>query len=117
MSDIEEITKKINEYADERDWQQFQKPKDLAASIAIEAGEVLELFQWMTDEEAEEYVKNNQEELADELADVFHYVLKLAHDSGIDMKNASERKIKKIKKKYPVEQAKGKKEKYTTYIQ
>lgn len=115
MSDLKDIIKNINNYVDERDWQQYQKPKDLAVSIAIEAGEVLELFQWKTDEEVQEYIKNNQEELADELADVFHYLLKLASDAGIDMKEASKRKIEKVKKKYPVEKVKGKNHKYTAY--
>jgi len=115
MSDLEEITKKINEYVHERDWQQYQKPKDLAMSISIEAAEILELFQWKSEEEIEQYVKENKGELGQELADTMIYILKLAHDTGIDMKEACLAKIEEIKQKYPIEKAKGNKEKYTTY--
>lgn len=113
MSDFQELIERINAHRDARDWRQFHTHKDLAISLAIEAAEVLELFQWKGDEEAKEFVKTNQDKIGEELADVLYCVLTLAHDSGIDLKQAFERKMKINEEKYPVEKAKGRKEKYT----
>jgi NTP pyrophosphatase (non-canonical NTP hydrolase) len=113
MSEFKEFTDKINAHRDARDWRQFHKPKDLALSLTLEAAEVLELFQWKGDEEAAEYVKKNKERIGEELADVLYWVLTLADDCGINMKEAFERKMKINEEKYPVDKAKGKKDKYT----
>jgi len=112
MSEIKDLTKKILAFRDARDWKQFHTPKDLAISLSLEAGEVLEHFQWKSEKEIQEYVKNNKEEIGEELADVFNYLLIIAHDLKIDLSKASADKIKKNAKKYPVEKAKGKNTKY-----
>lgn len=112
MSEIKKLTKKILEFRKERDWEQFHTPKDLAISLSLEAGEVLEHFQWKNPKEIEKHIKNNKEEIGDELGDVFNYLLLMAHDFEIDLIEAAENKIKKSAKKYPVEKAKGN---YTKY--
>lgn len=110
MSDIKELQKKAVAFRDERNWQQFHKPKDLALSLSLEASELLELFQWKTDEEA---LAENYQDMQDELADVVIYALLIAEVTDIDLYDAIENKIKKNGLKYPVEKASGSKVKYT----
>lgn len=110
--EIKKLTERIIKFRDARDWKQFHKPKDLAISLALEAGEVLEHFQWKSEQEIAEYVKTNKEDIADELADVLNYILIMAHDLDIDIIAAEERKVAKNESKYPVEKAKGKHTKY-----
>ena len=101
---MEELTKKIIEFNEERDWDQFHSPENLAKSISIEAGELLECFQW-----------NNQydeEEVKEELADVINYCLLLADKINADPKQIVLDKMEKTAKKYPVEKAKGVSTKY-----
>lgn len=113
MSDIKDLTKIITKFRDARDWKQFHSPKDMAISLSLEAAEVLEHFQWKTKKEVEEYLKNSKSHIAEEIADVFYWVLLLSHDLGIDPKKALEKKMVISNKKYPVEKAKGKHIKYT----
>lgn len=112
MSDIQELTKKIVKFRDDRDWKQFHNPKDLAISLSLEAGELMEHFQWKNKEEIEKYVVENKEEIGEELADVFYWVLLIAHDLKIDPATALKKKLIKNDKKYPVEKAKGRHTKY-----
>jgi NTP pyrophosphatase (non-canonical NTP hydrolase) len=97
---IKHLIKKLIAFRDERDWQQFHKPKDLAISLALEAAELLELFQWKTEAEVGEMIKHN-------------WILVLSHDCNIDILAASAVKIEKNAQKYPVEKARGKHAKYT----
>jgi NTP pyrophosphatase (non-canonical NTP hydrolase) len=80
--------------------------------MVLEAGEVMEHFQWKSKEEIEEYVKTNKAEIGEEIADVLYWVLLMSHDLDIDVMEALEKKIKKNEEKYPVEKAKGKHTKY-----
>jgi len=112
MSDIRELTKKIRKFRDERDWMQFHNHKDMALSLVLEAAEVLEHFQWKSKEEIERYAQEHKSEIGEELADVTIYVLELADNLGIDVKEAIEKKLQKNAIKYPVEKAKGKHMKY-----
>lgn len=113
MSDFATFTQKFIAFRNERDWQQFHKPKDVALSLTLEAAELLELFQWKTDEQAAQAVQENPEKFADELADVMGWVFILAHDLKIDLKSALEHKLVKNAAKYPVEKSKGVAKKYT----
>ncbi len=115
MSDIKELTEKIKQFREERDWTKFHNPKDVAISLALEAAEVLEHFQWKSLGELDEYIKNNREEIGDELADVAIYLFGLADDMDIDLREAIERKMVKNAKKYPVEKVQGSTKKYTQY--
>jgi len=109
---MDEILKKIRTFRDERDWMQFHDPKNLAVSVTIEAAELLEHFQWKDEKTVEQYVRNNREEISDEIADVALYLTELADNLGIDLIRAMENKLEKNAKKYPVAKAKGVATKY-----
>lgn len=112
MTKIQNLTKRIIEFRDARDWMQFHNPKDVSLSLVLEAGEVMEHFQWKNAEEMRQYIKTNKAEIGEELADVLYWVLLLSHDLKIDILKALEKKIQKNEKKYPAEKAKGKHTKY-----
>lgn len=109
---ISELTKRIIAFRDARDWKQFHNPKDVALSLVLEAGEVMEHFQWKSLKEMKKYIVTNKDEIGEELADVFYWVLLMSHDLKIDVLGALEKKILKNELKYPVEKAKGKHTKY-----
>jgi NTP pyrophosphatase (non-canonical NTP hydrolase) len=106
MSDIQEITRHLTAFRDERDWAQFHNAKDLALAINIEAGELLELFLWKTPEAV------GPDKIKDELADVFAYAFLLADKYNFDVKEIVLDKIKKNAENYPVNKAKGSAKKY-----
>ncbi|MBN2840127.1 MAG: nucleotide pyrophosphohydrolase [Coriobacteriia bacterium] len=108
-----DLTRQIVEFRDERDWKQFHSPRNLAASISIEAAELLECFQWSSDETIADDVEKRRGEIEEEIADVLIYALLLAHDTGIDPAEAVQRKLEKNDAKYPTEKAKGSRAKYT----
>ena len=100
-------------FRNERDWAQFHTPKNLSMSIAIEAAELMEHFQWKTDAEAASYLQTpGFEKVREEIADVAAYLLLLSHDLGIDLNQAVVEKVKKNEQKYPVEKCKSKHIKY-----
>lgn len=109
------LTEKIVDFRDKRDWKQFHAPKELAIALSIEASELLELFRFRKDHEIECQLQKPWPELADELADVFYFVLLMAHDCDIDLEAALLSKLAKSNQKYPVELCKGKNLKYTAY--
>lgn len=113
MSDIKTLQQKIAQFVADRDWDQFHNPKDLAISLNLEAAEVLEHFQWKNDQEMSEHLKKHKEEVSDELADVLYWVLLMANNMNIDVVAASERKLAKNAKKYPIDKSKGNHRKYT----
>lgn len=110
--DINGLTKRIISFRDARDWKQFHNPKDVALSLVLEAGEVMEHFQWKNKQEMEKYVKANKNPIGEELADVLYWILLMSHDLDIDILDALEKKIKVNEDKYPVEKARGKHTKY-----
>ena len=91
MDRIEALTQRIIEFGKARDWEQFHNPKDVALSLVLEAGEVMEHFQWKSKEEVEEYVVEHKEEIGEELADVLYWVLLMSHDLDIDIEDALEK--------------------------
>lgn len=108
-SDIQKITEALLQFRNERDWEQFHNPKDLAAGLSIEAGELLECFLWKKPEEA------NLEKVKEELADVLAFSFLLAHHYHLDVETIVKEKIAKNAEKYPVEKAKGSARKYNEY--
>lgn len=102
---MKEVIDEIIKFRDDRDWKQFQSPENLAKSISIESGELLENFQWTGD--------YNKEHVEEELADVLIYAYLMAITLNIDVKTIMLKKIKKNKEKYPVEKCRGKATKYT----
>jgi NTP pyrophosphatase (non-canonical NTP hydrolase) len=113
MSDIEKLTQKVIKFRDQRNWKQFNNPKDIAISLVLESSEVLEHFQWKNTEEIETYIKKNKNEISKELADVLYWVLLMSHDLNVDIQKTFLQKLKENAKKYPIKKAKGKHTKYT----
>lgn len=110
---FDELTEQIVAFRDERDWKQFHSPRNLAASISIEAAELLELFQWSSDATLAEDLEARRENLERELADVVIYAILLAHDTGVDLEEAVAAKLAENAEKYPSEKARGSSAKYT----
>lgn len=102
---MEKVSKAVVEFTKERDWDQFHSPENLAKSIAIESGELLECFQWNSN--------YDKAEVCEELADVVNYSILLADKLGVKLEDIVMEKLEKNRKKYPVEKAKGKSTKYT----
>ena len=98
---MQETIAKIRQFRDERGWLQFHDPKSLAASISIEAAELLELFQWLTPDESRRYALEHRERVSEEIADVAIYLIELADVAGIDLAQAIEAKLAKNAVKYP----------------
>ena len=99
----------ILKFRDDRDWKQFHNPKDLAISISLESAELLEVFQWSGSDVSGE---NKKDKIKEELADVINYCVLMADACNLDIDQIVQDKIKKNNDKYPVDKAKGKKEKY-----
>lgn len=112
MGEIAQLTEKIKNFRDERDWQQFHNHKDMALSLVLEAAEVLEHFQWKKPDEVEAHAVQCKEDIADELADVACYLFELADNLKISLPQAIESKLAKNAQKYPIEKAKGRITKY-----
>lgn len=101
---MRDLVEQLRKFRDDRDWKQFHTPENLAKSVSIEAGELLECFQW------EKTYK--LDDVKDELADVFLYCLLMADSLEIDLVDTAKLKLKKNNEKYPVEKARGKSNKY-----
>ena len=109
---LEVLRARIAAFVAERDWEQFHNPKNLAMSVAIEAAEVMEHFQWLTPAQAADLPARTREEVALECADVLLYLLRLCDKLGIDLAAAAGRKLVLNAQKYPVEKSRGKMTKY-----
>lgn len=106
MTEIEEITAKLIEFRNQRDWKQFHNSKDLAIAISVEASELLELFLWKKADEV------NESKAKEELADIFAYAFLLAEKMNVNVRDIVFDKIEINAEKYPVNKAKGKADKY-----
>lgn len=109
-SDFDSLIEEVIEFRDERNWEQFHNPKDLAISLSLEASELLENFQWKTSKQA---LTDNMDNVTDELADVVIYALLLSNTLDINLEKAIKEKISKNRQKYPVEKSFGTSKKYT----
>lgn len=112
---IGELTKRVQDFCEARDWDQFHGPKDLAIGVITEASELLEHFRFQSDEQALALLSDPhfKEEIEDELADVLFFLLRFSQRFDVDLTKALLRKIEKSEQKYPVEKSKGKNTKYT----
>ena len=110
----EELVRRVLAFRDARDWRKFHNPKDLAISVALEAAELLEHFQWKTPEEVAAHLADPRRhgEVADEMADIQCLLLSLGDAAGVDLYAATLRKLRKAARKYPVRKAKGRATKY-----
>jgi NTP pyrophosphatase (non-canonical NTP hydrolase) len=110
--DIKALQKQLAVFAEERDWQQFHSPKNLAMALAAESGELLEIFQWLTETQSQQLDSKQLDLVAEELADIVLYSLRLADVSGIELESAIKNKLRLNAEKYPVALAKGNATKY-----
>ena len=112
---IIDLKKSVEEFVSEREWQKFHNPKSLSMAIAIEASELMEHFLWDSLEESKESYKAKKSEINKEVADILIATMALCNRLDIDIATVVEDKIYEIKKKYPADTARGKKDKYTVY--
>ncbi|CAG9270651.1 nucleotide pyrophosphohydrolase [Paraburkholderia unamae] len=112
---IDELLKQVLDFRDARDWKQFHTLRNLIASTSIEAGELLETVQWKTDGEIDALLHDPEQirNLRHECADVFIYLMLVAHTAGFDLVDAAAEKLKLNETRYPVEKAKGSAAKYS----
>ena len=108
--DLAELTAAVRQFAEERDWQQFHTPKNLAIAVAVEAGELLELVQWNSDAEIGHSIEGDEQwrrSLADEMADVLIYLVRLSDVTGVDLLAAAESKLQANAERYTVESSRS----------
>ena len=110
---LDQLSAALAEFVNERDWDQFHNPKNLAMALAVEAGELLEHFQWLSETEAEALSPPQRQEVAMEMADVLMFLLRLADRLQVDLIESAGEKLKLNRQKYPVEKARGNARKYT----
>jgi len=110
---MEELIQKLREFAQERDWGKFHSPKNLAIALSVEVAELLEEFQWLTEEQSRQPDQERLDRIKDEISDVMIYLVLLSDHLNIDPLTSAFEKIEKNRKKYPVDKAKGSAKKYT----
>lgn len=108
-----ELRDALRAFAAERDWEQFHTPRNLATALAVEAAELLEPFQWLTDEQSRNLTPEARAAVQEELADVLLYLVRLADRMDVDLAAAARAKIQRNAAKYPIDKAKGSARKYT----
>jgi len=113
LSELESLRQELREFADDRDWDQFHSPKNLAMALAGEAGELLETFQWLTEEQSRRPAPETLAAASEEVADVLLYLVRLSDKLGIDPVAAAQAKLRANAEKYPVDKARGNAKKYT----
>ena len=111
LATFDTVRAELRQFVDERAWDAFHNPKDLALSVAIEAGELVEIFQWR-DVQSGDLAPSDRARIAEELADVMMYCMLLADKAGVDLMDAVHEKLARNRVKYPVEKARGRSEKY-----
>jgi NTP pyrophosphatase (non-canonical NTP hydrolase) len=114
-SDLTTLRDAMRAFIAERDWEQFHSPKNLAMALSVEAAELVEHFQWLTEEQSRTLDAAARAPVADELADVLLYLVRIADELGIDLHAAARAKMTRNAEKYPVEKARGSARKYTEY--
>ena len=113
MNELEVLRDKLREFADERDWDQFHSPKNLSMALAVEASEVLEHFQWLTEAQSKHLSVDKREAVAHEIADVLLYLVRIADKLDINLLEAANKKLVLNAEKYPAGKARGNNKKYT----
>jgi dCTP diphosphatase len=111
--EIEALQSTLRQFANERDWEQFHSPKNLACALSVEAAELLEHFQWLSEDQSRALPEEKRAQVSAELADVFLYLLQLSDTLKIDLIQAAKDKVTVNASKYPIEKARGSSSKYT----
>ena len=113
MNDIEHLRNQLRDFAAVRDWDQFHSPKNLAMALAAESAELLEIFQWLTEEQSRALSDEAKAAASDEIADVLLYLIRISDKLDIDPIAAANRKLAANERKYPAEKSRGSNKKYT----
>ena len=111
-TELDDLKLRLREFAKERDWDQFHSPKNFSMALIVECAELVEHFQWLTDEQSNNLSDETLEEVRLEMADIFLYLIRLSDKLDVDLMAAANDKIKLNAKKYPIEKAKGLATKY-----
>ena len=114
LVDVAGLAAALKQFADDRNWEQFHSPKNLAMALSGEVGELTEIFQWMTEEASRDAARNpdTAQAVREELADVLMYLVRLASVLGVDLNAAAQQKLQRNGEKYPVEKARDTSKKY-----
>jgi dCTP diphosphatase len=112
---LEELQRRLREFAAARDWEQFHSPKNLAMALCVEAAELVEEFQWLTEDQSNALDPERRERVRLEMADVLIYLLRLADRLDVDLWRAADDKVALNEHKYPAERVRGDARKYTDY--
>ena len=112
MSDLEILRDKMRAFIAERDWGQFHSPKNLAMALSVESSELVEIFQWLTEEQSRALDPQAKAAAGEEIADVLLYLVRIADQLGIDLVAEAQKKLEKNAEKYPVEKSRGTSKKY-----
>jgi dCTP diphosphatase len=112
---LEELRLHLRDFVAERDWEQFHSPKNLAMALAVECAELLEQFQWLTEEQSTRLDPARRARVEAELADILVYLVRIADRLGVDLLAATGRKLAENARKYPAERVRGKALKYDEY--
>ena len=112
---MKDLISELRAFAKERDWEQFHSPKNLAMALSVEVAEIVEIFQWLTQEESRNLDFKKKEKMKEEIGDVMIFLANLADKLDIDPVEAAREKLKKNRMKYPADLVKGKANKYTEY--
>jgi NTP pyrophosphatase (non-canonical NTP hydrolase) len=115
MESLEQIKTRLRDFAAARDWDQFHSPKNLAMALIVEAAELVEHFQWLTEDQSQSLPPDKLAEVEQEIADIQIYLIRLADKLGIDLEQAINAKIELNEKKYPAEKVRGSAAKYTEF--
>ena len=115
MNSIEELKNRLKHFAEERDWDQFHSPKNLSMALIAESAELVEHFQWLTEEQSKTLSTDKLSEVEQELADIQIYLIRIADKLGVDLLKAASKKIELNEKKYPADKVRGSSKKYTEY--
>jgi dCTP diphosphatase len=115
MRDLEELRSRVRAFVAERDWDRFHSPKNLAMALSVEASELLELFQWLTEEESASLDDARRQRVAEEMADVLWFLVRLSDRLDVDLLAAAGRKLAANAQKYPADKVRGSSKKYDEY--
>ena len=114
-NDLHTLKLRLRQFAEERDWEQYHSPKNLSMALIAEAAELVEHFQWLTEEQSHNLPEDKLEEVALELADIQIYLVRIADKLNVDLLQAVDRKLALNIEKYPAEKVRGSARKYTEY--
>ncbi len=116
MSDsLENLRIKLAEFAQRRDWNQFHSPKNLSMALIVEAAELVEHFQWLSEQQSYELIPEKHQKVSMELADILLYIIRISDKLNVDLIESAEKKIAINEQRYPVDKVRGSNKKYNEY--